>query len=966
MSPRRAWAVAGAFAMLVSSLTLAGPGAAQAVGGGGVDAGAVSVSKTVTRVHLQPGGTQTRVDSKNVTLRVDQTKALHSRQPIRVSWSGARPTAGIIGDPNSAEARQQEYPFMLVECRGVDSSAAAPADRIRPETCWTGSSRERVLTDRDTGFGPWRLDRYETPANRKASVGIPSPFPAACDPSYARGERWLHFRSVKGTDYAADGSACPSVPPETSVVGNANQPPNTTYAATQPDGTGSTKFTVWTSEDNASLGCAGGVRCTLVAIPIMGISCDVGGRAPGLAPADRPSPGSQADKAAKNCEATGAFRPGESRIGGTEDAAVSGEMWFSESNWRNRISVPLDFAPLSNVCDIVGGRAGVDVYGSELVAQLTAQWRPVFCLDPKRSPFKHVQIGEPQAANLLKSGTIDAGFLSNPPKDGYAQPTVTAPVSLTGFAISYAIDDANRSPYRKLRLTPRLIAKLLTQSYPGIGDVKKEYQELSHNPLDLSQDPEFIALNPGIRHGVPDSAAASTLLDLSSDSDVVHSLTSYLAADREASAWLDGAPDPWGMRVNPNYSTNPVTKTGFALPVNNWPLRDSFEPKTYYASGVNACLQADPVPILPLIAAPTARLANIALALQFASSSAQIVCNQVQDQGAVGAKLVAEGRQNPGFRFVIGLTSLGDARRYDLDTAALQTYIAPSAPAKMADGTGRSFAAADDAGLRSAAKVLTPDDAAGTWRLPYGALLGQPANAGVYPGSMLVSLAAPTLGRSPDTAKALSALLAYAAGPGQVSGLDLGQLPPGYLPLTAANGLGAEQSFTVRAAAAVAAQRGALVPLTAPPAAAIPAAGAGGAHGAPRNSGTASSGTGSGTGNSGNGGSTGLGSSGGPSAAGSSTASSGAVAAPVAPGGASGATSSGSGPRSVPPGSSATLARATTVPVSQQPVAAVRGLTGAIASALAARIFPLMLGLGLLGLLTAAVISRVGRPQGQP
>ena len=37
----------------------------------------------------------------------------------------------------------------------------------------------------------------------------------------------------------------------------------------------------------------------------------------------------------------------------------------------------------------------------------------------------------------------------------------------TGFAISFVIDNANGIPVTTLRLDPRLLAKLLTESYPG-------------------------------------------------------------------------------------------------------------------------------------------------------------------------------------------------------------------------------------------------------------------------------------------------------------------------------------------------------------------------------------------------------------------------------------------------------------------------------------------------------------------
>src|SRR5262249_20627843 len=56
----------------------------------------------------------------------------------------------------------------------------------------------------------------------------------------------------------------------------------------------------------------------------------------------------------------------------------------------------------------------------------------------------------------------------------------------------------------------------------------------------------------------------------------------------------------------------------------------------------------------------------------------------------------------------------------------------------------------------------------------------------------------------------------FAASDGQVPGGEAGQLPDGYLPMTAANSLGGLAAYTTVAATGVAAQEGALPPLTGP------------------------------------------------------------------------------------------------------------------------------------------------------
>ena len=51
-----------------------------------------------------------------------------------------------------------------------------------------------------------------------------------------------------------------------------------------------------------------------------------------------------------------------------------------------------------------------------------------------------------------------------------------APIGVAGFAIVYVIDNGNGTQYEKLQLDPRLLAKLLTESYPGTNNVQTNWQ----------------------------------------------------------------------------------------------------------------------------------------------------------------------------------------------------------------------------------------------------------------------------------------------------------------------------------------------------------------------------------------------------------------------------------------------------------------------------------------------------------
>ncbi len=758
---------------------------------------------TVTRDHLVDGADDV-VDSRTVSLSVDSTTDLNSNQSIDVSWTGAHPTGGVVADVNGGDAPLQEYPMVLLECRGTDASTVPAAQQLSPETCWTATPIERYQESYNTPFAPWRVDRYATAADREAIVGAPSPRPTDCFPG-AYTEHWVPFLAANGTVYPGGANGCGGTAPESAAVGGSNMPNNTTYGITRSDGTGTARFDVWTNEDNASLGCSDTVPCALVAVPIMGVSCDVA--AAGLPDADRPSPGPEADDAATQCEQTGAFAPGQTMPANQgEQLAVSGQLWWSASNWRNRIVVPLSFAPPSNVCDVVSHASTVSVYGSEVLAHATQQWAPHFCLDPNLFTFKHVVSSEPEARSLLASGGIEAAFSSQLPDGGFATPVVSAPAALTGFAVTFSMDDDHGNPVTTLNLDARLLAKLLTESYPAIGEVRQSYAALSHNPLDVSDDPEFQALNPGI--GVRDQQAisASTILSIGTNSDVISALTSYINADPEARAWLDGNPDPWGMTVNPNYR-------GITLPVSSWPLLDTFEPA--FTATTNHCLYANPVPFLPLVAAPQVSLAVNALDMQFSLAQSTTFCQPASDGTTVGERLVALGRQQPGFRFMLGITTLADAVLHGLPTAALETQSRVAPTQTITSTAGRTFVTPSPTSLAAAAATLQPDSATNTWPIPYAAWRTDAAGAGAYPGTMLVYAQIPTAGLPTADATDYATLLRFIAGPGQTPGTGAGQLPAGYLPLTDADHLGAEAAYTLAAADAVAAQNGQVPPVMA-------------------------------------------------------------------------------------------------------------------------------------------------------
>jgi hypothetical protein len=765
-------------------------------------AASAGVKKTekISRVNLINGQFQI-VDQRTFTVSVNETQDLRNRQEIKVSWTGAHPTGGIVADQQSAQAPQEEYPVVIMMCRG-EASATSGKDQVTPETCWTETAPERAQTDPGFNFPPYRLDLYASETDRGLLPGVPSPVPATCAQFGGGAQHWVPFEAASGHVYEIGPQGCAGLPPEAANDVSIQQPSNTTYGITDLDGAGSARFDITTSDANASLGCSNMVACSLVIIPIMGISCDPAGDS--MPPADRPPPDA-ATEAFAECSATGAYAPGELAPAGSqnlEDLAVSGELWWSESNWRDRIVVPLTFAPPSNVCALVSSQTSVPIYGSYLLLGATQQWAPHFCLSRKLFQLQHVLTAEPEAKSLVQAGSVYAAFEGSSPTTPFTRPIVQAPTAVTGFAVVFDIVNKDGQQYQTLHLDARLLAKLLTESYPQNTYIQQNDAALHNpsthqpNPLNIADDPEFQALNPGIDPTIGNLAGASaaTILAISGDADAMTALTSYINADPEARAWLNGKPDPWGMVVNPKYR-------GIKLPVTNWPLLDSYIPTGLEAN--DPCLAASPTPWLPQVAEPVESMATITLDLQFNISDSLVDCNN----SFQFPSYTSVGQEVPGGTFILGITSLADADQYGLDTAGLETHGGSTSDVPFTTSAGRTFVTPSTGSMRAALKLMTADGAAGSWSVPYPKLRAA-AGKSAYPGTMLISTDVPTSSLPKAIASDLSKFLSFVAGSGQPAGFGNGQIPPGYLPLTGANGAAKMVAYTKAAAEDVARQNG--------------------------------------------------------------------------------------------------------------------------------------------------------------
>jgi hypothetical protein len=679
-------------------------------------------------------GDGTPATTNCIHLSVNKHTNLQDHERIQVTWSGAHPTAGRALNPFGETGLEQEYPVMLMQCRGTDPKddpGVSAAQAVSPDTCWTNTYFERT-SSADPGQGIWQQDADATDADKAHISGIdPSKIPDECNVSSTFDYHITPFLAKNATLYP--GCSSQSMAPEATV--NSVTIPQEAMAFTNLDGKGSFEFDPRTDLDNASLGCSSTQPCTLEAIPIDGINC-----APG--------------NTNQECNATGQLPLGQVNPGSAPEDAVAPAFWWSASNWDRRIPVPLSFALPPGVCQASPAGQPVPFYGSELLSQVALQWTPAYCQNNKRFNWQDNIIPDQAADALMTGGQAAAAEVSS--RQASDSGIAYAPTVVTGWGIGFDIDKpGNAGQQETINLNARLVAKLLTESYPGSVDVKAGHPGFSHNPLSLNLDPEFIKLNPGLdtSHW---SETASAIMNLSTSSGVITQLTSYIAADPQAMAFIHGLPDQWGMTVNPFYKN-------IKMPVSTWPLLDTWVDETTN----DPCLQAAPTAYMPLIASPVSSLRLVATALLYSWPLVTTGCtgNGTTTSPFQLSRVAPEGLGN---RFILGLITLGDAKRYDLTVANLQA-------------SPGHYVAADDAGLRAAVKLAKPGPKLKPFTLSQKAIRKSKT---AYPGTSIVYTAAKTSGLPKATASDVSQFIKVSSTEGQVAGRGSGQLPAGYLPIT--------------------------------------------------------------------------------------------------------------------------------------------------------------------------------------
>lgn len=707
-------------------------------------------------------------EMRNISVTVSQTKDIID-QAVRVTVSGFAGTRSAIADgvQNGANFVQ------AMQCWGDDPNAA---DFVK--TCQWGGRIPTVLGNAvyfDNAFRVSTKDYTPTP----------------------RTDIDNKFLTVGGTEVSAKA---------TLVNGNTFNPilsffsPSTTnevpLARIGSTGSGFFDFETQSSSQSPHLGCgtATQLRCWLVIVPR---GTKFGGSIDGAPASD--------------CSDLTNRRGDTYSYGQTATIQGGSPVNPACDYFKNRIVVPLDFAPTAVTCP--SGSPEFRVSGSQFMISAMSSWQPSLCQNAG-STFNFATNPDGIArAQLLETsagspGLIYSGYpVSSAELQTVDERTLLAktdleyvPVAVSSVVVAYNAEFAN-GRQESLVLTPRLLAKLLTQSYsftvpqttaaPGqsIAHLSAKARSYSY----WADDPDFRAANPTNWQSF-EQQTPSIVLPGPAAADGIKQVWRWILADRDAVAFLNGAQDPSGMTVNPyflpktptnlvdwyydgemNYTPTPTKRVVGQVNVDGGPLQ--------ITSTVLDTFPKDDGSLLPFELGQgvgTSRYDTIQFApyaIDYLAAAVQTFrgdpnsrvlwdANRVNDAGTRGA-YVSTGVQDAGARFVISITDSANAARYGLTTASLTPANTTTPVPSTAQTMSAALASLTPSSLDT---VLQIDPAKVT--------------SGAYPLTM-VTYAGVNLTKSTAASRVtMSKMLQQVTTTGQVQGTSLGSLPVGYVSLT--------------------------------------------------------------------------------------------------------------------------------------------------------------------------------------
>jgi hypothetical protein len=492
-------------------------------------------------------------------------------------------------------------------------------------------------------------------------------------------------------------------------------PENTVVATTSAQGTGEADLELLTADENSWLGCASGHPCSVVIVPAQGGNT-----------------GNCRDHSLDLVYATGQV-----------DFGPESEYSQAGCAWADRIDVPLHFDPVVSGCPL---RApNFTVIGSPMAQIAMDSWQTALCTasDPLSIQYDSAQ-NEPLARTDFLDGLDDVALTTYPGSGPSKYHYTYAPVAITAESVAFWIDNpSNGLQVNHIKLDARLVLKLLTESYDfsnsacndGVLSPKECDNAVDYDPATILSDPEFTRLNPGVKPAQTDWVVPTVVSGLS---DMTWQLTSWIAANKEAKAFADGAFAD-GEHINSNY-------VGMQLPTQSL---NPMDPNILYSHLYS--------PVFPLSSVVSYQLAN-----NFPGTSTQV------DQYGNYDSLAPE---TPGVRDLFAVLDQGDASAFLFPAAALQNasgnYVAPT-----------------DASMLAAVEHDMVTDPQNHITESVNLANASKKARDAYPLTMVVYAMVPTSGIPAAKAARIAQWLDFVANDGQQPGLLPGNLPPGYLPLT--------------------------------------------------------------------------------------------------------------------------------------------------------------------------------------
>jgi hypothetical protein len=755
-STMRNWLMAGIVIALGALVVASPPADADSLTGSqGTD---TSLPTTESAVTVKGRG-----EFADLEITVNQTKNLVD-QAVSITWKGAQPTV-------SGPGRFAQNFLQIFQCWGEADPSIPDAPGPPPEQCAFGAPSGVYEGVPQSSYpNNLAISRVISRSSWDNFAGTPGVFDSRTN------QLWAPFRSVDGTEIGVhtDPDFRPFV-----VGGNYWLNPYFNFvtsneiaaAPTGPDGRGAALFQVATGLENTGLGCgqrvlrvAGGSpqvpKCWIVVVPRSTATIENAGSSP--------FGGERAD------------------IYGVSTSPLH------PNSWKNRIAIPIEFNPVDSPCTL--GKEERRLAGNELALMAVASWQPALCLSGPLPPYSYASVGDTVARRQLTSPSIGSPgmvVVQRPiaaDRVSSSNPVVYAPLSAQGIAIGFNVErnPSLRAPAEasaiagvrvaQLNLTPRLVAKLLTQSYTSqvaIVGSTPSYDFIGTNPSDVYRDPDFLQFNPEFTQLEPgERRNVGGLVLPGSNSDAAQQVWEWILADPEARAWMEGTPDQWGMTVNPRYNII-ADKNPAGLPFAS-PAPDSFPKADPYC--FQGPVQGDNNILPPALCGtdwmPYSRgFSESAQMTRQAFDGARIVPNSLaQSPSEFWRRGVPQAIGRKSF---FSMTDTASAARFGIQTARLSQA--------GDNGPNRRFIAADAAGLSAGLASMRP-------RTEPTVL--EPVTDGLapeaYPLTVLNYAAIAPLSLDQTARSDYAALLRYAAGAGQSPGPRQGQLPPGYQPLSPA------------------------------------------------------------------------------------------------------------------------------------------------------------------------------------